>query len=143
MKKTWLLALCFLIGRLTASAQLLSGSVVFPVDTDNISITVDATRGNKGLNNYGAPNDVYVHTGVITNLSTSGGDWRYVKLGSQSPWGKTFPELQAISLGNNKWRYDINNIRAFYGVPAGETILKIAILFRNGNGSLKQSNTDA
>lgn len=142
MKKTWLLLLCFWIGRLTTSAQLLSGSILFPVDTDNLTITVDATRGNKGLNNYGSPNDVYVHTGVITNLSTSGSDWRYVKLGTQNPWGKTFPELQAISLGNNKWKYDINNIRAFYGVPAGETILKIAILFRSGNGSLKQANTD-
>ncbi|NDA61020.1 MAG: 1,4-alpha-glucan-branching protein [Chitinophagia bacterium] len=142
MKKTWLIVLCFLIGRLSVSAQLLSGSIVFPVDTDNISITVDASRGNKGLNNYGSLNDVYVHTGVITNLSTSGSDWRYVKLGAQNPWGKTLPELQAISLGNNKWRFDINNIRAFYGVPAGETILKIAILFRNGNGSLKQANTD-
>ena len=142
MKKTWLLALCFLIGRLSTSAQLLSGSVLFPVDTDNISITVDATRGNKGLNNYGSPNDVYVHTGVITNLSTSGSDWKYVKLGIENPWGKTLPELRAVSLGNNRWRYDIANIRSFYGVPAGETILKIAILFRNGNGSLKQANID-
>ena len=142
MRKTLLLFLGIFLYGIQAQGQLLSGSVVFPTDTDNLSITLDASKGNGGLNNYGSLNDVYVHTGVITNLSTSGSDWKYVKLGSQSPWGKTFPELQAISLGNNRWRYDIANIRAFYGVPAGETILKIAILFRNGNGALKQANTD-
>ena len=128
MKKTLLLFLCICIYSIQVQGQLLTGSVIFPTDTDNLSITVDASKGNGGLNNYGSLNDVYVHTGVITNLSSSGSDWKYVKLGSQSPWGKTLPELQAVSLGNNRWRYDIANIRAFYGVPAGETILKIAIL---------------
>lgn len=142
MNKSLLLFLCICFYGIQAQGQLLTGSLVFPSDADNLSIILDASKGNAGLNNYGSLNDVYVHTGVITNLSSSGSDWKYVKLGSQSPWGKTLPELQAVSLGNNRWRYDIVNIRAFYGVPAGETILKIAILFRNGNGTLKQANID-
>ena len=142
MKKTLLLLslLAWLV--LPSYAQLLTGTPLFPRDNDNVSIIVDATKGNGALNNYSNPSDVYVHTGVITNLSTSASDWRYVKFGSQNPWGQLVPGLQATSLGNNKWRYDITNIRAFYGVPAGETIRQIAILFRSGNGNLKQTNTD-
>lgn len=142
MKKILLLVLLALGTHEALFAQLLSWTPSFPKEADNISVIVDATKGNRGLNNYANLSDVYVHTGVITNLSTSLSDWRYVKFGTQNPWGQQIAGLQATSLGNNKWRYDITNIRAFYGVPAGETILKIAILFRNGNGSIKQTNTD-
>ena len=94
MKKTLLLYLCICIYANQAQGQLLTGSVVFPTDTDNLSITVDASKGNGGLNNYSSLNDVYVHTGVITNLSTSGSDWKYVKLGSQVPGVKRFPNCR-------------------------------------------------
>ena len=142
MKRISLLVI-LICGSVYASiAQLLTWTPAFPRDNDNLSVVVDATKGNRGLNNYTNTTDVYVHTGVITNLSSSSSDWRYVKFGAQSPWGQQVAGLQATSMGNNKWRYDINNVRAFYGVPAGETILKVAILFRNGNGSLKQTNTD-
>ena len=142
MKRNIVLLLTAFLLVSPAFAQLLSWSPLLPKDNDNLSVIVDATKGNGGLNNYTNLTDVYVHTGVITNLSTSNSDWKYVKFGAQNPWGQLIAGLQAVSLGNNKWRYDINNVRAFYGVPAGETILKIAILFRNGNGSLKQTNTD-
>lgn len=121
-----------------AAGQLLTWTPDFAKDNDNIVITVDATRGNQGLNNYASLNDVYVHTGVITNLSTGPTNWRY----SRFTWGTTPSAAQAVSLGGNKWQYTITNIRSFYGVPAGETILQIAILFRNGTGSLAQRNTD-
>ncbi len=121
-------------------AQLLSVSQSFPVDSNNITITVDCSKGNQGLFNYATPSDVYVHTGVITNLSSSSSDWKYVKLSAN--FNLPYPVLQATSLGNNKYSYTINNIRAFYGVPAGENIKKIAILFRNGAGSSVQRNSD-
>ena len=35
-----------------------------------------------------------------------------------------------------------HQFRSFFGVPAGETILRIAILFRNGTGGTVQRNTD-
>jgi hypothetical protein len=66
-------------------SQLLSWTPSFPVDNDNVSITVDATLGNLGL--QGFTGTVYVHTGVITNASTGPSDWRYSKLlGQQLPW---------------------------------------------------------
>jgi glycosidase len=121
-------------------AQVLTWTPAFPQAGDNLSITVDATKGNLGLFNFTPASDVYVHTGVITNLSTAPNDWKYVKF--NQAFNQPNAALQATSLGNNQWRFDITNIRQYYGVPANETILRIAILFRSGNGSAVQRNTD-
>jgi len=123
----------------TVHAQLLTWTPDFAKDNDNITITMDAAKGNQGLNNYATTSDVYVHTGVITSSSTTATDWRYSKF----TWATTPVAAQATYLGNNKWQYTITNIRVFYGVPAGETIQKIAILFRNGAGTAVQRNADA
>lgn len=125
---------------ITSRAQLFSWSPQFPNDNSTITVVVDATRGNQALMGYAG--DVYMHLGVITNLSTSGSDWRYVA----TTWGSTTAPL-ALSLGGNKWSFTITNPRAYFnslsgGVPGGETILKIAVLFRNATGSLAQKNTD-
>lgn len=141
MIKKLALLLCIAASVYTADAQLLIWTPGFPKDNDNISITVDAAKGNQGLLNYGNVSDVYVHTGVITNLSTSSSNWRYVKFNQN--FNQPNAQLQATSLGGNKWKFDITNIRAYYGVPAGETIQKIAILFRNGLGTTVQRNADA
>ncbi|MFM9909348.1 MAG: hypothetical protein ACKVOW_08365, partial [Chitinophagaceae bacterium] len=119
--------------------QLLSTGPAFPKDTSGISITVDCSKGNQGLFNYANTTDVYVHVGVITNLSTGSADWKYVKF----VWATTNAAARATSLGNNKYQYTITNIRTFFGVPAAETIQKIAILFRSGNGNTVQRNADA
>lgn len=132
-----LLAITLLSGS-RVEAQLLSPVPAFPQDTSVVSVTVDCSKGNQGLYNYSPVSDVYVHIGVITNLSANSSDWRYAPF----TWGTTNPAAQATSLGNNKYQYTINNIRSFFGVPAGETILAVAILFRNGSGSLAQRNTD-
>jgi len=138
MKKfTIAYALIFL--SLITNAQLLTLDVPFPTDASTVVITADASKGNRGLLGH-TPSDVYVHTGVTTNLSTNSTDWKYVKFDQNF----TVPNasLQATSLGNNRWRFTITNIRAYYGVPAGETILKINILFRSGDGSKKLANID-
>ncbi len=109
MKKT--IALIAAVTAITSvvSAQLLTWTPDFAKDNDNITITVDATKGNQGLLNYTPTSDVYVHIGVITNLSTSPTNWLYAPF----TWGTTPPAAQATSLGNNKWQYSINNIRNF------------------------------
>ena len=136
--------ICFvliIVTAITGYGQLLSVSPSFPQDNSNITITVDCTKGNQGLFNYVNPGDVYVHTGVITNLSSSSSDWKYVKFNQN--FNQPNAALQATPLGSNKFSFTINNIRAYYGVPAGETIKKIAILFRNGAGTSVQRNSDA
>ncbi|RYF91267.1 MAG: T9SS type A sorting domain-containing protein [Chitinophagaceae bacterium] len=144
MKKI-LLSLGVLVLCSTGFAQLLNWSPAFPTDaTATLDITVDATKGNKGLDFYTPNSDVYVHIGVITNLSTDNGDWRYVKLNAN--FNLPVAALNATYTGSfpvQKWRFSITGgIRAFFGVPAGETIQKIAILFRNGAGNRVQRNTD-
>src|SRR5215831_7885491 len=125
------------------SAQLLNWSPSFPEENDattNIVINADAAKGNQGLLNYTPVADVYVHIGVITNLSATSSDWKYVKFS----WGTTNAGAQCTSLGNNKWQYTITGgLRSYFGITnASEHIQKIAILFRNGDGSKKLANAD-
>jgi glycosidase len=140
MKRLLLVLGCFVFAVGISYSQLLTWTPDFPKDNDNITITVDASKGNLGLFNYSPVSDVYVHTGVITNQSTGPANWRYVKFNQN--FNQPNAQLLATSLGNNKWKFDITNIRAYYGVPAGETILRIAILFRNGAGTAVQRNAD-
>ncbi|HVU58592.1 MAG TPA: alpha-amylase family glycosyl hydrolase [Puia sp.] len=121
-------------------AQLLTPTPAFPADTGTVTIVVDCSKGNQGLFNYGSTGDVYVHTGVITNLSANQGDWKYVKFNQN--FNQPNAALAATYLGNNKYSFTIPGIRAYYGVPAGETILRVAILFRSGDGSKVQRNSD-
>lgn len=132
--------LVFFLFALVTKAQLLTWTPDFAGDGSAIDITVDANYGNKGLLGYN-PDDVYVHTGVITNLSTSSSDWKYVAFNAN--FNQANANLKAESLGGNRWRFRIlTNIRAYYGVPGGETILKISILFRNALGTSVQRNAD-
>lgn len=140
MKRILLLLTGAVFFAANTNGQLLAWTADFPKDNDNISITVDASKGNLGLLNYNPTSDVYVHTGVITNQSSGPTNWRYVKFNQN--FNVPNAQLQATSLGGNKWKFDITNIRSYYGVPAGETILRIAILFRNGNGTVVQRNAD-
>jgi 1,4-alpha-glucan branching enzyme len=138
MKRLVFLILIFFINEY-AQAQLLSWAPEFPKDNDNIIITVDATKGNQALPGFAG--SVYVHAGVITNLSTGPSNWKYVKF----TWGSTEAAAKATSAGSNKWSFTINNIRTFFNVPGNETIQKIAILFRSGgcgNDCIVQRNLD-
>ncbi len=139
MRKTLLAFFLLFFAVVAGHAQLLSTDIAFPTDASTIVVTMDANKGNKGLLNH-TTSDVYVHTGVITNLSTSPTNWRYVKFNQN--FNQPNVALQATSIGGNKWQFTIANIRAYYGVPAGETILRVSILFRSGNGQLKQANSD-
>ena len=99
----------------------------FVSDADSVVVTFDATQGSGGLKNY--TGDVYAHTGVITNLSTTGSDWKYVKPGA---WGTNTADTKLTRIGTNLYTYTIKpSIRSFYGVPAGETIKQVAFVFRS------------
>jgi len=138
--KKWIALLCALFSIIGLHAQLLSWAPQFPSDNAPITITVDATKGNKGLLGFTGP--VYMHLGVVTNLSTDNARWRY----TPTTWGTATAPI-ATSLGNDKWSFTINNPRAYFnaaagGVPVGETILKLAFIFRDSTGNLAQRNTD-
>jgi 1,4-alpha-glucan branching enzyme len=138
MKSFILTMCCAVLWAITASAQLLTTTPEFPADNSSLTITVDCTKGNQGLLNYANTNDVYIHIGVITNLSSNNTDWKYSKFG----WGTTDPAAKATWIAANNYQYTISNIRSFFGVPAGETIRKVALLFRNGTGAQVQRISD-
>lgn len=141
--KKGLLSFLLLFVSVCSFGQLLSWTPNFAQEsTTPFTITLDASKGNQGLFFYTPVSDVYVHIGVITNLSTGSGNWRYVKFNQNFNVPNSL--LQTTSLGNNKWSFTINGgIRAYFGITdPGETIQKIAILFRNGAGSKVARNTD-
>ncbi len=142
MKRYLLLSVLFFGFYFSQAQRLLSWSPEFANDNSTLTFTVDCTLGNQGLLNFegGNSSNVYVHIGVITNLSVDAGNWRYVKFA----WGMADPNAHATPLGNNKYQYTITNIRSYLGVPATETILKVTAIFRNaaGNVSIKQVNSN-
>ena len=138
MKSFVLTILVAVLCVITGIAQLLTTVPEFPADNSSLTITVDCTKGNQGLLNYANTNDVYVHIGVITNLSSNNTDWR----SSKFTWGSTDVAAKATWIAANKYQYAISNIRSFFNVPVGETIRKVALLFRNGTGSAVQRISD-
>ncbi len=109
---------------------------VFASQNDSVTIIYDATKGNGALKDLGPP-DVYIHTGVITNLSNGNSDWRYVK----GVWGTDDAPRKMTYSGNNIYRIKIF-IPTFYGVPGTETIRKIAAVFRDRTGNKVGRNAD-
>lgn len=116
------------------NAQLLSTNPAFPTDNASVTISMDPSLGNRGLQGFSGP--VFLHTGVITNLSTNASDWKYV----QGNWGTA--NAPQATFSNGRWTFTIPNIRTFYNVPAGEQILQLTILFRNQAGTQVQRNAD-
>ncbi|MEO7313008.1 MAG: alpha-amylase family glycosyl hydrolase [Chitinophagaceae bacterium] len=132
----------FLLSAIWGKAQLAVTTTSFPQETDaGVVITLDAAKGNQGLKDYD-PTDVYIHLGCITNFSTAPSDWKYVNF----TWATTDPNAKLVGIGNNKFTYTLTgtDMRAFFGIsnPA-EHILKLSMVFRNGNGSKVQRNTNA
>lgn len=106
--------------------DLLTTEPAFPQETGEVVVYFNAEFGNGGLFDY--QGDVYAHTGVITNLSTSSTDWKYVK----TDWGQNTPETKLEKLDDNLYSLNIQGIRNYYGVPSTEQILKLAFVFRGG-----------
>ncbi|MCF8370786.1 MAG: T9SS type A sorting domain-containing protein [Bacteroidales bacterium] len=132
-------AILFISGSL--SAQLIASDPPFPTDDQSVVITFNAALGSAGLAGY--TGDVYAHTGVITNNSTGPGDWKYVV----TNWGQNTPETKLTNIGGDMYTLEIGpTIRSYYGVPAGETILQMAFVFRSGvqvGGNWLEGKTDS
>jgi glycosidase len=99
-----------------------------PIDSKPVTVIFDATQGTAGLKDY--TGDVYAHTGVITNKSTSSTDWKYVL----ALWSVNVPKAKLTRLIANTYSLQISpDIQSFYGVPAGEVIKQIAFVFRSAD----------
>ncbi len=143
MKRALLLLMVSAIS-LPIFSQLLTWSPQFPIEnTSPFEIIMDGSKGNAALGFYNQA-DVYVHTGLITNKSATSADWKHVMPGG---FNNPVPSLVATYIPGtipHKWKFTITGgLRSYYGVTdPTEIILKIAILFRNGNGTVVQRNID-
>ncbi len=131
MKKIFFYTLLFsqLIGSMLM-AQVVTTEPAYATAYDSIVVYFHADQGDQGLMNYSG-NDVYAHTGVITNLSTGPSDWKYVI----AAWNENLPKAKLTKVENNLWKLVIGKPYEYYNVPKSEKILKLAFVFRNSDGS--------
>lgn len=124
----WLL----LTSSLAVRAQVVVTQPTFFQGNAPVTLTFDATQGDGGLAGFTGP--VYIYTGVITNQSTSPSDWKYVKSPS---FNTADPAALMTRDANNANLYRITfTPRTFYGVPAAEQMLRLAMIFKNADGSV-------
>jgi 1,4-alpha-glucan branching enzyme len=110
----------------SSGAQVVISEPAFPTVNDAVIITFDATQGSGGLEGYAG--DVYAHTGVITDQSTSSTDWKYV----QADWGVNIPKCLMTRIAPNLYQLNITpSVQAYYGVTGSEKILQMAFVFRS------------
>jgi len=109
-------------------SQVISIRPVFPSVDDTITLIYDASLGNGALKGV---SPVYMHTGVITDKSSSPTDWKYV----QGNWGIADSKVKMTDIGNNRHRKRYH-IRSFYGIPTSDSLISLAFVFRNADGSL-------
>ncbi len=136
MTRNLTLLTLFLIN-LAIKAQVVTSDPSMPSDTDSVTITFYADQGSAGLTDYSG--DIYAHTGVITNESSSSSDWKYTK----ADWSENIDDCKLTKVGTNEYTLTISpSIREFYDVPDDETIKQIALVFRNSDGSVEGKDDD-
>ena len=123
------------------------GPTEFPlISTDPAFVTEAMTEditvilNTAGTAADGFKGELYAHTGVLTDKSTTTGDWKYVL----SDWGQNIPECKLESQGDNIWHYTIKGgVHAWYGVPDTETVTHIAFVFRSADSSIEVKDNGA
>lgn len=128
-----------LFGCMGMWAQVVTTSPeIVQTDSRNIVITYHADQGDRGLEGLTANSKVYAHTGVITNLSTSGSDWKYAP-----SWLDNSAKYEMKWIAANTWTLTIPAIDSYYGITnPSEVVKKLAFVFRNADGSRKGKNAN-
>lgn len=114
---------------LAARAQVVAVEPIFFTADTPLTLTFDATQGNAGLAGYTGP--VYIWTGAVTDKSASQGDW---KGGPRVDFSQPDPAALMTALGAGKYSISFTP-RAFYGLGATDQLLKLAMIFRSGDGT--------
>ena len=101
--------------------------IIITDTTEDVTIILNG-KGT-ALENF--TGDVYAHTGVLTEDSTSSADWKYVK----AEWKQNTPECKLAKHKNNLWTLTIKGgPYAFYNVPSTDKITALAFVFRSADG---------
>lgn len=100
-----------------------------PKPGDEATLYFNPALGNANLKDY--LGTVYLHTGVITDRSIDGGDWKHV-IGN---WGEADKRVQmnAVGDGTHSFTFVMND---FYSLNDEEIPQMLAFVFRSENGGL-------
>ena len=129
MKHLLLLISTFILCHISAQVVTTVPSIITTQYSGEVEIIFNAVEGNGGLKDYSG--DIYAHTGVITDKSTGGSDWKYAPA-----WGTNTEKYKLQPLGDNLWKLLITpDMRTYYGVAANDTIKKMAFVFRSSDNS--------
>lgn len=130
-----LATICLFLLSIGLSAQIVRIEPSTASGDDQIKIIYDATQGTAGL--VGA-SKVYMHSGVVTD-SPTGTTWQHV-VGN---WGVDdgIGLMTKVSGETDKWEITLSTPRSYYSVPSGENIFRLAMVFRNANGSAEGKGT--
>jgi len=99
-------------------------------DSKDVVVYFHADMGSKGLKGQPASAQIYAHTGVITNLSTTNSDWKHAP-----NWGDNAAKYKLEFVDTDVWKLTIGDIRTYYGIKDGETVKKLAFVFRTADCS--------
>ncbi len=125
-----------------ATGQIVTTDPPFPKPNEPVTITFDASQGNAQLAGLPPGTPVYAHTGLITE-NGGPGSWQYI-VGN---WATDDARVRMNRIGTSdryqitlapslsEWYESNNNANA--SIPDDETIVQMAFVFRNQNGSLE------
>ena len=130
MNKFIIQSIILLLLPLQIFSQVVTTEPSFPIEDQPVTLIFHAQEGNGELADYSG--DIWAHTGVITDNSSSGGDWKHVIAG----WNENTDKAKLIRIDENTYKLVITpSITDFYGVTGDEIIEQMAMVFRNADGS--------
>lgn len=133
---TLLMAMLLLCSAWAVAQVVYTEPVVVQQSSTGIVVYFNAAEGNKGLMGY--TGEVYAHTGVITSESTGNSDWKH----APSEWGDNSAKYKLENAGTDLWRLNIGDLKSYYELNEGETVQRMAFVFRSGDCS-KEGKTES
>jgi len=128
MKTKMLLVALFI--SVSSFSQIITSTPAFPSQTEEVTIFYDSNLGNGEVS---AVSPIYMHTGVITSNSNGPTDWQNVV----GDWGTADAQTLMTDEGNGIHSYTFSpSLEDYYSTDNGETIERLAFVFRNASGSL-------
>lgn len=134
--KLFLLLTCLICGIAAQAAVVTSTPAVLQQNSTGIVIYFYAKEGSGGLS---SSTTIYAHTGVITSESENDSDWKHAPewLDNDSKY-----KLERENLSQRIWKLTIGDLQSYYNLDPGETVKRLAFVFRNADGSKEGKTAD-
>ena len=133
---TLLMAMLLLCSAWAVAQVVYTEPAVVQQSSTGIVVYFNAAEGNRGLMGY--TGEVYAHTGVITSESTGNSDWKH----APSEWGDNSAKYKLENAGTDLWRLNIGDLKSYYELNEGETVQRMAFVFRSGDCT-KEGKTES